>query len=148
MAGLQQDYLLRQIEMIGRFIARLRQKGKLLTDEDRAELDETIIQVMHLQEKNFGMPAAKFLALTTDGQIAALRRDESRKTGQARCLTYADILKTTAELYEYRGRDDLALGARQLALDVALSVTQEQPNDLPAAQTLVDELRAVLAPPR
>ncbi len=144
MATQQQDYLLRQIEMIGRLVARLRRKGKILAEEDRTELNETLLLALHLQEKNFGMPAAKFLSLSADEQLAALQAGESEATGHERCLTYATLLRETAELYAFRGSEDLALGARQLALHVALSVALDQPADTPAVHALVHELQAVL----
>ena len=144
MAGQQQDYLLRQIEILGRLAARLRKKVKPLDEQDRLELNETLLLALHLQERNFGMPAAKFLRLTADEQVAALRKGESAADGLERCLNYAAILKETAELYAFRGNEDLALGARQLALYFALSVALEKPADARAAETLIDELRADL----
>ncbi len=57
---------------------------------------------------------------------------------------YAALLKETADLYTYRDRDDLALGARQLGLYVALSVALDQPADLQAVHALVDELKNAL----
>ncbi len=144
MAGQQQDYILRQIELLGRFAARLRRKGKPLDDKDRLELNETLLLALHLQEQNFGMPAAKFLSLTADEQVAALRKGESTADGQARCLVYATILKETAVLYAFRDNEDLALGARQLALYLALSLALEPPTDGRAVHALIDELRADL----
>ena len=144
MASQQQDYLLRQIELLGRFVARLRRKGKLLADEDKDELNETLLLALHLQEKNFGMPAAQFLSLSADEQIASLQRGESKTSGHERCLTYATLLKDTAELYVYRHNEDLALGARQLALYVALCVALDQPAEAPGGRALVRELLAVL----
>ena len=144
MATQQQDYLLRQIEMIGRLVARLRRKGKILAEEDRTELNETLLLALHLQEKNFGMPAEKFLGLSADEQIAALRHGESTASGHERCLTYATLLKETAELYAYRDNEDLALGARPLAFYVALWVALDQPAGTATAQPLVRELLAAL----
>jgi hypothetical protein len=144
MASQQQDYILRHIETISRLVARLRRKGKLLGPEDLAELNETLLLALHLQEKNFGMPAAQFLRLSADEQIAALKKSESKPAGEERCLTYIVLLKDPAELYAYRGSSDLALGARQLALHVALTVALEQPVDALAVRTLVRDLLAAL----
>ena len=140
MPSQQQDYILRHIETIGRLIARLRRKGKTLGEEDKADVNETLLLALHLQEKNFGMPAAKFLGLSADEQLAALQAGEGKGTGHERCLTYATLLQQTAELYAYRGSSDLALGARLLALYVALSIALEQPADAPSGRALVREL--------
>jgi hypothetical protein len=144
MPGQQQDYILREIELLGRYVARLRRKGKALDEKEQAELNETLLLAMHLQERNFGMPAAKFLGMTADEQVTALRKGESKAGGHERCLVYAAILKAMAELYAYRNREDLTLGARQLALYVVLSVAVDQPADAPAVQALVHELRSAL----
>jgi len=144
MAIQQQDYILRHIETISRLVARLRRKGKPLGEEDTAEINETLLLAMHLQEKNFGMPASQFLGLSADEQILSLKKGESAPAGQERCLTYAALLKDIAELYAYRGSTDLALGARQLALYVALSVALDQPAGPSAGRALVRELLVVL----
>ena len=140
----QQDYILRHIETISRLIARLRRKGKPLEPEDTAEVNETLLLALHLQEKNFGMPAAKFLGLSADEQVAALQKGESKSGGHERCLTYATLLQHTAELYAYRGSSELALGARLLALHVALSVALDQPADVVPLRTFVRDLLALL----
>ena len=140
MPAQQQDYILRHIETISRLLARLRRKGKPLAAEDLAELNETLLLALHLQEKNFGMPAAQFLGLSADEQLAALQTGESKPAGQVRCLTYTTLLQHTAELYAYRGSSDLALGARLLALYVALTIALEQPAEAPAGRALVREL--------
>jgi len=144
MASQQQDYLLRHIETISRLVARLRRKGRKLDEEDEDELNETLLLAMHLQERNFGMPAARFLSLSADEQIASLKKGESKSAGDERCLTYATLLKDTAELYAYRGSTDLSLGARQLALYVALSVALDQPAGVATGRTLVRVLLATL----
>lgn len=140
----QQDYLLRHIETIGRLIARLRRRGKPLEPEDTAELNDVLQLTLQQQEKNFGMPATQFLALPADEQIAALKRAETKTAGHERCLTYATLLKHTAELYTYRGSSDLALGARLLGLHVALSIALDQPTDTATVRALVRDLLVVL----
>jgi hypothetical protein len=144
MPAQQQDYILRHIETISRLIARLRRKGKPLEPEDTAELNETLLLALNLQEKNFGMPAAQFLGLTADEQLAALQSGESKSAGQARCLTYATLLQHTAELYAHRGSSDLALGARLLALHIALAIALDLPVEVPTGQAQVRDLLAVL----
>jgi hypothetical protein len=145
MPGQQQDYIVRHLETISRLIARLRRKGGVLSPEDHAELHEALFLAAQLQERNFGRPAREFLALPADEQFAALRQGESPSIGHDRCLTYATLLRTTAELYALRGGSDLALGARQLALYIALRVALDEPADAGAARSLVEDLRHLLA---
>ncbi len=140
----QQDYIVRHIETIARLLARLRQKGSLLTEEDRAELNDALLQAAQLQEKNFGRPAAAFLALPADEQFRVLNRAETKAAGHERCLTCVDLLRSMAELYAYRGNSDLALGARQHALYLVLRVALDAPVDPATGRTLVDSLLHIL----
>ncbi len=139
MAGQRQDYILREIELLRQFVARLAR------DRNPAGLDEALRLSFSLQEKLFPLPAAEFLVLPVDEQIAALRAGESSAGGQEKCLTYARLLRETASLYEYRGRADLAAGARQLALQVALSAALEE-SAVAAAATLVRDLLPLVDP--
>lgn len=140
----QQDYIVRHIQTISRLVARLRLKGKMLSEEDRAEVNDALLLALQLQEKNFGRPAAEFLNLTADEQFAALCRAESKAAGHERCLTYVTLLRETAELYACRGSSDLALGARQLALFIALRVGLDHPADAPAVRSTVENLLRLL----
>ncbi|HWA28194.1 MAG TPA: hypothetical protein VG734_21260 [Lacunisphaera sp.] len=144
MPAQQQDYILRHIQTISQLIARLRRKGKKLGEEDVAEVNEALLLALHLQEKNFGMPAAQFLALPAAEQIATLRQGETRAAGDERCLTYVSLLRDTAELYAFRGKSDHALGARQLALHVALAIALDHAADPAAVARLVQELLHLL----
>ncbi len=136
MTGLRRDYIVNEIELLGQFIARLVNK------RDEVGLHEAMHLALHLQEKLFAMPVAEFLRLEASGQIAALTAGESKANGQAKCLAYATLLRDTATLYRLQGRDELAAGARQLALHVTLSVALD--SDSPGAPTdaLVEELCA------
>jgi hypothetical protein len=135
----RQDYILSQIELLRQFVTRL------ADSRERIGLEEALGLALHLQEKLFPLPAAEFLALPVDGQIAALRAGESPAAGRGKCLTYGRLLQETARLYEYRGRADLAAGARQLALAVLLDGALEEPADN-AAATLVRDLLPLIEP--
>jgi hypothetical protein len=139
MAGQRQDYILSQIELLRQFVARLARS------RERIGLEEGLQLALNLQEKLFPLPAAEFLALPVDDQIAALRAGESAAGGHDRCLTYARLLRETACLYEFRGRTDLAAGARQLALQVAVDAALAAPADA-AAATLVGDLLPLIEP--
>jgi len=138
MAGVRKDYLLNQIDLLRQFVARLMNK------REPAGLDEALQLSFHLQEKLFPVPPTEFLRLDVTGQIAALAAGESKATGQEKASNYARLLKETATLYGLRGRDDLAAGAGQLALQVALSVALDQPAEPGPLRELIDQLRAGL----
>jgi len=139
MASQRQDYILRQIDLLRQFVARLAGKRPDL------ELEEALLLSFHLQEKLFPLPPAQFLRLALPDQISALRRSESAADARDKCLAYAALLAETAALYDYKGRDDLAAGARQMALYAALSLALEDRTDATAG-VLIDRFVAVLDP--
>lgn len=140
MSAVRQDYILRQIELFRQFIARL------TGSSDEATLEQALQLAMNLQEKLFTMPAVDFLRQPVDGQVAALMANESKAAGQAKCLTYAELLHHTARLYELRGRGDLAAGANQLALQIVLHVALDEPAEPETARSWVAELLASVDP--
>ncbi len=144
MPAQQQDYILRHIQTISRLVARLRLKGKLLSEEDRAEVNETLQLALDLQERNFGMPASRFLALSADEQFATLTAGLAKDAGHTRCLVYVALLRETAELYAWRDASHLAVGARQLALYIAVRVALDQPADPTEARGQIRDLRRFL----
>lgn len=130
----RQDYLLTQIEQLRRFVARV------LAKREPAGLDEALRLAFDLQEKLFPLPPVEFLQLDVARQIEALRTGETKPNGEIKCLTYAELLSQTATLYHLRDRDDLAAGARQLALHVVLSLALEQPASPAPVHALIEEL--------
>ena len=139
MATQRQDYILRQIDLLRQFVARL--AGKRVDHE----LDEALLLSFHLQEKLFPLPPVEFLRLDMSGQIAALRRSETAETAREKCLAYASLLAETAMLYEFKGREELASGARQMALYAALCIALENRTD-PVAVELARRLITDLDP--
>ena len=138
MPGQQEDYILREIAMLRRLVARL--TGK----RDPVGIEEALQASFDLQQKLFQMPAAEFLRLEVSEQVARLSRFDSPMAAQERCLTYVGLLQETARIYDFKGNDDLAGGARQLALQVALHLALQGPPN-PAADALVRELAPRLA---
>ncbi len=139
MAGIRQDYILRQLDLLRQFIARLASRRN-----DR-ELEEALLLSFHLQEKLFPVPPAEFLRLDLADQIAALSRNETPAAAHEKCLAYATLLAETAALYDYKARNDLADGARQMALYAVLHAALERRDD-PAATELIENLTGQLDP--
>ena len=137
MSSQKQDYILRQIDLLRQAVKRAVRKGP------DPELDEGLLLAFHLQEKLFPVPPAEFLGLEMPGQIAALRRNESRESGNAKCRLYAALLAETAKLYDHKGQPDLAGGARQMGLFAALSVARDDSTDS-EANALARELLAAI----
>jgi len=140
MAGQREDYLLRELSILRHLVARL------LGRRDPAGIEEALQLSFHLQEKLFAMPPADFLRLPVSEQIKALSAKESAVAGRDKCLTYAGLLRETATIYQVHGRDDLAAGARQLALDVALHVALDGDAGAAQAGPTVEQLAAALDP--
>lgn len=138
MPAQRQDYILAQLDLLRQFVARL------LRRQEPATLSEALQLALHLQEKLLPLPVPDFLRLEVSGQIAALRQGQSAEAGRSRCLTYARLLQETAKLYALSGRDDLATGARQLALHVTLSVAIDLPPGDTSASVLLAELTSAL----
>lgn len=109
MAPQRQDYLLRLIEELGRFVHEALRGG----EPRRAEA--ALPALVQAQEKLFARPVAEFVRLTPEAQVDLLADGESPVTAREKCLTYAAILDYAAELYEPAGRPALALASRQWA---------------------------------
>ncbi|HEY4302805.1 MAG TPA: hypothetical protein VGM73_18190 [Candidatus Didemnitutus sp.] len=137
MPAQEDDYILRQIEILGEIVAQL------LKRRDPVGEEYALLQAFALQEKLFGMPAATFLKLSSVDQVAALAKNEPEATGRGKCLSYVMLLRDTASLYQLRGQGDFAFGARKLALNIALLTANGQPTD--PATALVRELQGILA---
>lgn len=137
MPGAHEDYLLRQLDLLRQAVARLGRDGR------PDEVEAALLQSFALQERLMPQPAAEFLRLDAPAQFAALVRATPGASGAERCLTYAELLVHTATLYGLRGREDLAAGARQLALYIAALAALEL-DDEPARAT-VAQLRRLLA---
>ena len=124
----REDYLVRQLDLLRQFVARL------VRDRRPDEVEAALLQAFALQERLLPLPAAEFLRLDAAGQFAALARGRPADAAAERCLAYAELLVHTATLYDLRGRDDLATGARQLALHLAALAAVEL-GDGPARTT-------------
>jgi hypothetical protein len=119
MAGQREDYLLREIARLRALVAALAGARSPGDAEQALEL------AIGLQAKLFPLPVPDFLALDAAGQFERLCRGLPGPEAAEKVQTYAELLFHTATLYDDRDRPDLALGARQLALHMALLAALE-----------------------
>jgi len=109
MAPQRQDYLLRLIEELGRFVREALRSG----EPQRAEA--ALPALVQAQERLFARPAAEWVGLAPEAQVDLLAFGESPATAREKCLTYAAVLDYAAELYDPAGRPALALASRAWA---------------------------------
>jgi len=121
MSPQRQDYLLRLIEELGRFVRAALSPG----EKHRAEA--ALPALVEAQEKLFAMPAPQFLGRTPEAQVELLAKGESDATAVEKCHTQAAILDYAAELYDAADRPALALGSRQWAAAIREAAANRWP---------------------
>lgn len=138
MSPQRQDYLLRLVEELGRFVREVLRVG----EKNRTEAALPVL--VETQEKLFARPAAEFLGRSLEEQIALLAAGESAESAADKCVTYAGILHHAAQLYTALGRPALALGSRQMAGMILQSAAARWPEQ---AARIAEEGRAFTEPP-
>lgn len=105
MASQQRDYILRLIEQLRQFLAQivhLRENGRY---------DEALTAIVHAQERLLGLPAERFLGVSSDEHFTLLTRGETPENAREKCLAQADLLAEIARVYAARDQAALATGA-------------------------------------
>ena len=138
MSPQRQDYLIRLIEELGRFVREVLRAG----EKNRTEAALPVL--VETQEKLFARPAVEFLGRSLEEQIDLLAAGESAGSAADKCVTYAGILHHAAQLYTALGRPALVLGSRQLAAAVLQSATARWPEQ---AGRLAEAGKALAEPP-
>lgn len=134
--SVRDDYLLR-------LIAQLRQAlAEIFKFRGGGHYEAALHAAFAAQEKLFSRTTAELSKLSLDELLRLLRLDESKATAREKLLGYASLLKETGHTYEAMGREPLAAGCYQLALQVMLSVAVE---DDPCAEELREKMRELLA---
>jgi hypothetical protein len=134
--ALRDDYILRFLNLLREALAealKLRQAGKY---------EHALIVLIQAQEKLFVRPAAEFIGLSLEDQVALLRRGESKSDARTKLLSYATLLREAGLVYQERDRPELAASAFQLALQVTLHVALEDESPDEAVQDSLQELLA------
>lgn len=112
MSAQRQDYLIRLIEELGRFVREVIRSG------EARRLESAVPAIVQAQEKLFARPATAFLTLPLEEQIDLLAEGESAATAAEKCVTYAGILRFAAQVYAAKQRDVLAHSSEQIADEV------------------------------
>lgn len=102
-----------------REIARLRALvAALLHRRTPGEIEQALQEALNLQVRLFPLPVEQFLALDAPSQFERLAASSPDPAEQVN--SFVELLVHTATLYDLKGLDDLARGARQHALHLAL----------------------------
>lgn len=112
MPAQRQDYLIRLIEELGRFVREVIRSG------EARQIDSAVPAIVQAQEKLFARPATTFLTRPLEEQIDLLAAGESAATAAEKCVTYAGILRLAAQVYSAKQRDVLAHSSEQIADEV------------------------------
>lgn len=126
MPSQKQDYLLRLLEELARFVMEIR---KL---RDHGQYDSALLAGMQAQERLFARPAAEFMSRPIEDQLHLLVVGETADNAREKCLAYATLLTEAGVTYSARDQTALASGAYQLALQVLLLAALRHPAPAPA----------------
>ena len=117
--SVRDDYILR-------FIALLQQAmSEIIHFRKVGRYEAALHAAFAAQEKLFGRTTAELSQLSLDELLRLLGLDESKTVARQKMRGYASLLKETGFVYEAMGREQLATGCFQLALQVMLSVILE-----------------------
>jgi hypothetical protein len=110
----RQDYILRLLEELGRFLAevvKFRQAG---------HYEAALLTLLQAQERLFVRPVPEFMTRPVEEQVHLLVLGETAAIAREKCLAYANLLTEAGHTYQARGQPALAQDAYQLALHVTL----------------------------
>jgi len=148
----KQDYLLRLLEELGRFISEI---GRY---REQGSHDAALVGVIQAQERLFSRPAEQFLGRPFEEQIRLLTLGEIPAMAREKCLAYAVLVAEAGRTYLARGQTAIAAGAYQLALQIILHISERFPAsdvvcaraeievlfDLPPDEVLADRISGLL----
>jgi hypothetical protein len=118
----RQDYLLRLIEELGRFVA------EATKFRNTGHYDAALLAILQAQERIFARPSQDFTARTVEDQLRLLTLGESDAGAAEKCLAYAGLIVEAGLVYRDRGQPPVALGACRLALQVVALARQRFPH--------------------
>jgi len=118
--AVRDDYLLRIIAQLRLALA------DILKFRKGGRYEAALHAAFAAQEKLFSRTTDELAKLSLDELLRLLRLDETKEAAREKVLGYASLLKETGLTYEALGREMLAAGCFQLALQVLLSVAAEE----------------------
>ncbi len=131
MSPQRQDYLLRMIEELGRFVAEIRAL------RGGGHYDAALLTGLQAQERLFARPAQEFMTRSAEDQVHLLAVGETDANAREKCLAFATLLTEAGHTYAAREQNAIASGAYQLALHVLLLTALR----LPAPEAAEDDAR-------
>ena len=135
----QRDYILRLIEQLGQFLARVLQQRKQNAPQ------EALQTIMAAFERLFGLEAVQIFQFTPDQHIAMLADGELPETAREKVLMYAALTAEAGHCYVTLGQPKLAQQSFLSALRLVLKARLQFPGDqLPEFAPKTDALLALL----
>jgi hypothetical protein len=107
---------------------------------NKAVVEEGLLAVVRARERLFARPSAEFAPLPVDQQLEMLAQGETPEVARSKCVTYAQILKEAALVYEVQGDTGLAASAFQLSLYIYLIVAVQSTDDYAAVREPINDL--------
>jgi hypothetical protein len=117
----KQDYLLRLMEELTRFLAEIR---KL---RDGGSCDAALHTILQAQQRLFARPAQEFMTRSLEEQVHLLVVGETAANAREKCLMYATLITEAGHTYQVREQTAVASGAYQLALHILLLTAHRFP---------------------
>jgi len=135
----RQDYLLRLIEELGRFVA------EATKFRNAGHHDAALLEILRAQERLFARPAQEFTARPLEEQVRLLIVGEPGANAVEKCAAYAGLIVEAGLIYQSAGQPALALGACRFALQIIGLARQTRPaGDFAPARARIAALLAAL----
>jgi hypothetical protein len=119
MAPQKQDYMVRLMEELTRYLAEIRRL------RDGGSGDAALLTVLQAQQRLFARPAQEFMTRSLEEQVHLLVIGETAADAREKCLAYATLLTEAGHTYQAREQTAVASGAYQLALQVLLLTARQ-----------------------
>ncbi len=135
----RQDYLLRLIEELGRFVA------EATKFRNAGHHDAALLEILRGQERLFARPAQEFTARPLEEQVRLLTVGEPAANAIEKCAAYAGLIVEAGLIYQAAGQPALALGACRFAFQIIeLARLRHPAGDFAPARARIAALLAAL----
>lgn len=120
---MQRDYILRLIEQLGEFLARI------VHQRERHAPQEALQSIMAACERLFGMEAVQIFQFTPDQHVAMLTDGEPPENARDKVLMYAALNVEAGECYLTLNQPQLAQQSFLNALRLTLKARRQFPSN-------------------